>query len=170
MARPTDWDKPKERHQIRLTPVCWQHLDDIAGANNLPSRAEAIEHLSRYAVRQSLIFKQDDISSADAIASLDRIATALCISRSELVERMARGETEPIQGDWEEQVAKLEEEYHLRITTPFSKGQPYFAGATPLGVSGFNGRPDYEAQGSTLQEAVFNLIQLIHQKNSESRR
>jgi metal-responsive CopG/Arc/MetJ family transcriptional regulator len=91
MARPTDWDEPKERHQIRLTPTCWRHLGDVADANGLPSRAEAIEHLSRYAVKQSISFKSDDIS-LEEIASLDRIATLRGISRSELIERIARDE------------------------------------------------------------------------------
>jgi hypothetical protein len=59
MVRPTYWDETKERHQIRLTPTCWQHLDDIAAANALPSRAEAIEYLSRFAAKNYIIFKKD---------------------------------------------------------------------------------------------------------------
>lgn len=95
MARPTDWDESKERHQIRLTPTCWRHLGDIAAANDLPSRAEAIEYLSRYAVKQSLVFEQDDIS-LEAIANLDAFATQLNCSRSEFVERLARGDGDAI--------------------------------------------------------------------------
>lgn len=89
MARPTDWDEPKERHQIRLTPTCWRHLGDVADANDLPSRAEAIEHLSRHAVKQCVNFKSDDLS-LEAIASLDAVAKAQEISRSELIERYGR--------------------------------------------------------------------------------
>ena len=44
--------------------------------------------------------------------------------------------------------------WHWRITSPFSPQEPWFAGLTPIGVSGFNGRPDFEAWGSTLGNAV----------------
>lgn len=32
-----------------------------------------------------------------------------------------------------------------RITSPFEPGEPWFVGFTPLGWSGWNGRPDHEA-------------------------
>lgn len=72
VARPTDWSEPKERHQIRLTPTCWRYLDDIAAANDLPSKAEAIERLSRFAAKNYIVFERD----SEAIANLDRQATA----------------------------------------------------------------------------------------------
>jgi hypothetical protein len=101
----------------------------------------------------------------EAIASLDTAATALGISRSELVERYARS----LESEWQAELAKLEERYHVKITTPFEQGEPYFAGASPLGQSGFNGRPDYEAQGVTLQEAVLNLARVVTASKEDSK-
>lgn len=97
MARPADWDEVKEPHKVRLTPTCWRNLNDIATANDLPSRVEAIEHLSRYAVKQAIVFDRDDIS-LEAIAALDKLATDFNISRSELVERIARLESKLLMG------------------------------------------------------------------------
>jgi hypothetical protein len=44
--------------------------------------------------------------------------------------------------------------FHGRLTTPFEPGQPYFAGFTPHGMSGWNGRPDHEGSGDTPSLAI----------------
>lgn len=44
--------------------------------------------------------------------------------------------------------------YHARVQTPFEPGQPYFCGFTPHGVTGWNGRPDYEAGADSLGLAI----------------
>jgi len=93
-----------------------------------------------------------------AIASLDAAATALGISRSELVERYARS----LESDWQAELTQLEKKYHVKITTPFEKGELYFASATQLGFTGWNGKPDYEASGTTLDEAVKNLVEVVN--------
>lgn len=51
-------------------------------------------------------------------------------------------------------IDKLADRYHVRVTGPFRLGDPYFAGFTPLGCSGFNGRPDYQASGKTAALAI----------------
>jgi ABA sandwich protein len=49
-----------------------------------------------------------------------------------------------------EVVEKLNRDgFHCRITTPFHPGQPFFAGFTPHGMTGWNGRPDHEGSGGT---------------------
>jgi len=52
-------------------------------------------------------------------------------------------------------------QYHLTIKTPFDVGEPYFAGATQLGSTGWNGKPDYEVCGATMDDAIHNLAKLI---------
>jgi hypothetical protein len=44
--------------------------------------------------------------------------------------------------------------YYLTLKSPFEPGQPYFAGFTPHGTTGWNGRPDHEAPGATAPLAV----------------
>jgi hypothetical protein len=44
---------------------------------------------------------------------------------------------------------KLAERFHWVITSPFEKGQPWFAGLTPLNVTGWNGIPDFKEQGES---------------------
>lgn len=41
-----------------------------------------------------------------------------------------------------------------RLTTPFEPGQPWFCGFTPLGMSGWNGRPDHKAGAETMPLAI----------------
>jgi len=51
-------------------------------------------------------------------------------------------------------VAQLQDRFHWRLTSPFQPGEPWFAGVTPLGTSGWNGRPDIEACGETPAMAI----------------
>lgn len=51
-------------------------------------------------------------------------------------------------------VEKLSDRFHCRIKTPFMAGEKYFAGFTPLGVTGWNGRPDHEGSGDTAPLAI----------------
>ncbi len=44
--------------------------------------------------------------------------------------------------------------FHWRIQTPFQPGEPYFAGFTPHGVTGWNGRPDFQGSGPTPEIAI----------------
>lgn len=41
-----------------------------------------------------------------------------------------------------------------RLTTPFEPGQPWFCGFTPLGTSGWNGRPDHQEGAETMPLAI----------------
>jgi hypothetical protein len=49
---------------------------------------------------------------------------------------------------------KMAEKYHWIIKSPFIPGEYWYAGLTPLGVTGWNGTPDYEESGKTEMEAV----------------
>lgn len=49
---------------------------------------------------------------------------------------------------------KMADTYHWLIKSPFTSGASWFAGLTPHGVSGWNGSPDFMAEGSTEMEAV----------------
>lgn len=49
---------------------------------------------------------------------------------------------------------KLTDRFHWRICSPFDQEGEWFAGLTPLGVTGWNGRPDYEASAYTLSVAI----------------
>lgn len=51
-------------------------------------------------------------------------------------------------------VEKLNEQFHMRLTTPFMPDCPYFAGFTPHGVTGWNGRPDIQAHAPTAAMAI----------------
>ena len=55
-----------------------------------------------------------------------------------------------------EVVEKLGERFHARLLTPFirSGDNHYWCGFTPLGMTGFNGRPDYEAVAETAPLAI----------------
>lgn len=44
--------------------------------------------------------------------------------------------------------------YHLRLCSPFQPGQPWFAGFTPHGATGWNGRPDIEVGAKWARIAV----------------
>ena len=51
-------------------------------------------------------------------------------------------------------IEKLSERFHWRIDSPFDVGDPWLAGVTPLGISGWNGRPDFRASGPTFPAAI----------------
>jgi hypothetical protein len=91
--------------------------------------------------------------SPKAISSGTTAADSLGISRSELIERSLL--TLQLMNN-------LQQRYHLTIRTPFETGEPYFASATQLGFTGWNGKPDYEASGITLDEAVKNLVEVVN--------
>lgn len=44
------------------------------------------------------------------------------------------------------------------LKSPFQPGDSYHAGLMPHSVTGWNGRPDYRADGATLAEAIQNLL------------
>lgn len=44
--------------------------------------------------------------------------------------------------------------WHARVESPFEAGQPYFAGFTPHGMSGWNGVPDHQAGAYCAAEAI----------------
>jgi len=93
----------------------------------------------------------------EAISSAKTAASSLGISRSELIERSLL--TLQLMNN-------LQQQYHLTIRTPFEAGEPYFASATQLGFTGWNGKPDYEASGTTLDEAVKNLAETIGSRSA----
>jgi hypothetical protein len=93
---------------------------------------------------------------------LGKTAIALDTSRSELIEQFGR-RIDPFT-----RILELEMRFHLVIKTPFEIGEPYFIAATPLGVTGWNGKPDYEASGGTLDEAVKNLAEAIAKRCCEA--
>lgn len=43
--------------------------------------------------------------------------------------------------------------FHARITSPFEPGELHFVGFTPHGISGWNGRPDFEEGAETAPHA-----------------
>lgn len=47
-----------------------------------------------------------------------------------------------------------------RTLSPFSPGQPHFAGFTPHQVTGWNGRPDFECEGVSRCDAVSSAVLL----------
>lgn len=51
-------------------------------------------------------------------------------------------------------LAKLGETSHVTIKTPFTAGDSHWCGISPLGVTGWNGRPDINASGGTLTLCV----------------
>lgn len=52
-------------------------------------------------------------------------------------------------------VIRLGEKYHAVLRTPFEKGsKKYSCGFTPLGCTGWNGRPDIEAIEKTMELAI----------------
>ena len=53
-----------------------------------------------------------------------------------------------------EVVEEMNKTYHWRISSPFIPGEPYFAGLTPHGVTGWNGCPDYEMPGDIVSLAI----------------
>lgn len=53
-----------------------------------------------------------------------------------------------------EVVEKLSQHFHLKLNSPFVTGQPWFAGFTESGVTGWNGVPDFTAKGDTAPLAI----------------
>ena len=53
-----------------------------------------------------------------------------------------------------EVVERLRNRFHARITTPFTAGEQFFCGFTPLGITGWNGRPDFSAGAETAPLAI----------------
>jgi hypothetical protein len=54
---------------------------------------------------------------------------------------------------------KFTNNFHWLIRSPFLPEYNYWiAGLTPSGVTGWNGKPDYEAQGETMMEAVCLVV------------
>lgn len=51
-------------------------------------------------------------------------------------------------------VEELSDRFHLQLTSPFQFNEPWWAGFTPLGVTGWNGRPDFKASGDTAPLAI----------------
>lgn len=51
--------------------------------------------------------------------------------------------------------------YYWKIHTPFRQGDPHFAGVTPQGITGWNGRPDFEGSGETMPEAICKAALLV---------
>ncbi len=47
-----------------------------------------------------------------------------------------------------------EKTHHARMTTPFNLGDKYLCGFTPLGVTGWNGKPDIVSDGESLPQAI----------------
>lgn len=89
---------------------------------------------------------------------IGKAAIELGISRSELIERYGRNIQRFLAF---QRLQELEDHYHIRIQTPFQEGEHYFVGATRLGETGWNGKPDYESSGMTLAEAVNSLMEKL---------
>lgn len=51
-------------------------------------------------------------------------------------------------------VEKMREKYHWRIQTPFETKDYHWAGLTPKGVTGWNGRPDFDEKAETAPLAI----------------
>lgn len=51
-------------------------------------------------------------------------------------------------------VEKLSAKCWWKLSTPFERGLPCWAGLTPHGVTGWNGRPDVEASGADIPLAI----------------
>jgi hypothetical protein len=49
-------------------------------------------------------------------------------------------------------------EMHADVRTPFGPGDPFWAGLTPMNVTGWNGRSDWRASGETMPLAVCRAI------------
>jgi hypothetical protein len=60
--------------------------------------------------------------------------------------------------------------HYLTLRSPFEPGQPYFAGFTPHGTTGWDGRPDHEAPGATAPLAVARaaLLALLSEETANA--
>ena len=59
---------------------------------------------------------------------------------------------------------KLIDKYHWEIKSPFLQGEPWFAGLTPLNVTGWNGNSDYQESGETEMEAVCKVVLKLYEE------
>ena len=75
--------------------------------------------------------------------------------------------SERIVDAWQVVEVMMQRGFHARLKTPFESGQPFFAGFTPLGVSGWNGRPDHEGSGDSMPLAICRAaLQAVSPANS----
>ena len=51
-------------------------------------------------------------------------------------------------------VEKMNERYHWRLQSPFTAGNLWWAGLTPHGMTGFNGRPDVQRGDASPARAI----------------
>lgn len=58
-----------------------------------------------------------------------------------------------IQAAWQV-VEKMGAEWHAVVRSPFQDGEPYWAGFTTKGCTGWNGRPDHQASADTAPLAI----------------
>lgn len=61
-------------------------------------------------------------------------------------------------------IISMTDKYHLTIKSPFNRGGKWIVVITPLGVTGWNGRPDFEGQGDELSEAVLNAVKAMEKR------
>ncbi len=63
------------------------------------------------------------------------------------------------------QVADMERQgYCIVIKTPFIYGEPYRCGATHKGITGWEGRPDFEGTGETMTSAIAECYDLVQKE------
>jgi hypothetical protein len=67
--------------------------------------------------------------------------------------RPARAPSEDIADAWDV-VEWMAGRFHAVVKSPFMAGEPYHAGFTPLGCTGWNGRPDFAGSGETAPLAI----------------
>ena len=63
---------------------------------------------------------------------------------------------------------KMEDKWHWELYSPFIIDEPYFAGFTPLGVTGWNGRPDHQKGAETPELAICLAIEKALEVNHGS--
>ena len=63
-----------------------------------------------------------------------------------------------------ETIARYAKDYHWLIRSPFTDGGLWVVGLTPKGVTGWNGRPDYEGAGATLEAAIHDAEEKLRHK------
>ena len=60
--------------------------------------------------------------------------------------------------------------YWMELHTPFRIGDPFFAGFTPLGTGGWNGRPDNQCEAEKPACAITRAFVLVLTSEGEERR
>ncbi len=58
--------------------------------------------------------------------------------------------------------------YHMRLSSPFVDGDPWWCGFTKKGCSGWNGSPDYHEYGSTMGEAICRAALTVCEREKEA--